>query len=370
MRGDTTDFGPIPGAAEEGPGRSRIGIARFPMWRRGRVGLLLLVLIVLPWLPISGPSRDVTPAKRVRGVGDTAVVAFAFAPDGSTIATIQADGRVALRGAAGGGAHSFLTHRGPALAMVFAPDGRSLAAGGIEPDVLLHDLGADAAVHPLGMPIRSVKGLAFAPDGRTLAASSSVDHEILLWDLSKGQERARLRGHGSPVLSLAFAPDGRSLASGAKSDRSIVLWDLETRRPRRRLDVPPGPMLCLAFSPDGRWLASTGDHGRHGRLWDLDGRHGDRLIGGLWCGARNPLAFSPDGRILAIAGADGAVRLWDLATGTELHRVGGSDDRLSGVAFSPDGRMLAASGTDADIRLWVLADLLGAEIPTGPRATD
>ena len=64
------------------------------------------------------------------------------------------------------------------------------------------------------MPIRWVKGLAFSPDGRTLAASSYLDHEILLWDLAAGRERARLRGHGSPVISLAFAPDGRSLASG------------------------------------------------------------------------------------------------------------------------------------------------------------
>ena len=67
-----------------------------------RISLLLLGVIVIPWLPILEPSRDATPARRVRGVGDVPILGFALAPDGATIATIQVDGRVALRDAAWG----------------------------------------------------------------------------------------------------------------------------------------------------------------------------------------------------------------------------------------------------------------------------
>ena len=135
-----------------------------PLWNRRRIGLLLLALIVLPWLPISGPPSDATPARRVRGVGDAPILAFAFAPDGATIATIQADGRVALRDAAGGAsAHSFLDHRGSAQALAFSPDGRSLAVGGAEPDILLYDVEAGGAGHPLGMPIRCGQGPGLLP---------------------------------------------------------------------------------------------------------------------------------------------------------------------------------------------------------------
>jgi WD40 repeat protein len=70
------------------------------------------------------------------------------------------------------------------------------------------------------------------------------------------------------------------------------------------------------------------------------------------------VAFSRDGRLLATAGAGGAVRLWDLATGAQLGEVGGPGHRLTSVAFSPDGRILAATGGDADLRLWDLAEIL------------
>ena len=232
MRGDTTDFGPIPRSRREGPTEPGSG-RPVPLWSRRRIGLLLLGVIVLPWLPILRPPSDATPARRVRGIGDAPIVAFAFAPDGETIATLQADGRVALRDAAGGmSANSFLGYRGLARAMAFSPDGRSLAVGGSESDILLYDLRSGGAGHPLGMPIRWAKGLAFSPDGRTLAASSYLHDEILLWDLAAGRERARLRGHESPVICLAFAPDGRSLASGSERDQAIFLWDLATGRPR------------------------------------------------------------------------------------------------------------------------------------------
>src|SRR4051812_7068676 len=60
------------------------------------------------------------------------------------------------------------------------------------------------------------------------------------------------------------------------------------------------------------------------------------------------IAFNADGTLLATGGNDQTVRIWDTATGKELHTLK-ADDRLrvEAAAFSPDGKLLASAGWDA-----------------------
>jgi WD40 repeat protein len=64
------------------------------------------------------------------------------------------------------------------------------------------------------------------------------------------------------------------------------------------------------------------------------------------------LAFSPNGRRLATGSPDGTVRLWDVETGRQLHRMRGHTEWVLGVAFSPDGRRVASGGDFGIVRLW------------------
>lgn len=70
------------------------------------------------------------------------------------------------------------------------------------------------------------------------------------------------------------------------------------------------------------------------------------------------VAFSPDGRLPAGAYSDGAIRLWNPATGRLARSplqmdVGGQEDE-NGVAFSPDGSLLASAYGNGTLRLWNL----------------
>jgi len=64
------------------------------------------------------------------------------------------------------------------------------------------------------------------------------------------------------------------------------------------------------------------------------------------------VSFSPDGRILASGSSDKTVRLWETASGREMHTIGGHTDTVSSLAFSPDGKLLMSAAQDGTVRLW------------------
>ena len=66
------------------------------------------------------------------------------------------------------------------------------------------------------------------------------------------------------------------------------------------------------------------------------------------------MALSPLGQVLAGGCLDGAVRLWDPATGLDQKVLRAHKDRVLTVAFAGD-QALVTSSLDGTVRLWDLA---------------
>src|SRR5262249_4520810 len=158
---------------------------------------------------------------------------------------------------------------GEGVRLAFSADGTLLAATG------LHETARDALVYwtprggvavwewqpggPRPVPqLLSCRGfltsLAFAPDGRTVAAGS-LDRNVYLWQLGREDPRAVLV-HGAKVHYLAYSPDGRTLAAAAMGGL-VKVWDADSGRKRNTLKGQAGCLHALCYAPDGRTLATA-----------------------------------------------------------------------------------------------------------------
>jgi WD40 repeat protein len=232
---------------------------------------------------------------------------------------------------------------GPVYSLAFYGD--TLAAGGCVPEgcafnkgqITLWDVSdtrnpkqlADTSELPVSGHTRLVKTVAFSHDGKLLA-SGSYDTNIILWDLSKpesptpvGQPLGGRGGHSSFVNSVAFSPADNFLLSGG-DDTTIRLWNLEQPETAPKVyEDHTAPVNSIEFSPDGKTVASAGDDTRV-LLWNWDDaakrlQEGPRLLAGH-SGYVRSLAFHSDGSrtLLASAGFDNKIILWDASTGQQI----------------------------------------------------
>lgn len=64
------------------------------------------------------------------------------------------------------------------------------------------------------------------------------------------------------------------------------------------------------------------------------------------------IVFSPDGEVLVSGSYDATIRLWDTATGEQLHTFEGHTYSITSVAVSPDGATIASGSFDGTVILW------------------
>ncbi|MDE0554481.1 MAG: WD40 repeat domain-containing protein [Candidatus Poribacteria bacterium] len=138
---------------------------------------------------------------------------------------------------------------GRVRSLAFSPDGTTLASGSADGRIRLWEVETGAMLTSLSVHDGLVLALAFSPNGEVLASGGS-DTLVRLWDLDSHRLLATLRAHTDSISALAFSNDGEILASGGR-DRYLQLWDAHTKELLSTFPVQEGVIRELTFSPDG-----------------------------------------------------------------------------------------------------------------------
>lgn len=181
--------------------------------------------------------------KSLRTHRDVRVNVLSFSADGKTMASAGLDRRVTLWDVATGEVLRTLSgHRGPILALAFAPDGKTLATGDT-----IHEGRIESSGGRIGW--------------------KAISGEVKLWDLATGQPRRTFTGLGHGIGAVAVSPDGTRVAGATYYGGITRVWDASTGVTLKTFAVPGVAGVDAQFTPDGRELATVGSEGII-RIWD------------------------------------------------------------------------------------------------------
>jgi WD40 repeat protein len=104
---------------------------------------------------------------------------------------------------------------------------------------------------------------------------------------------------------------------------------------------------------DGSQVLS-GSNDRTLRLWDVATGTEIRTFKGHSDDVRS-VAFAPDGSQVLSGSDDKTLKLWDVATGMEIQTFTGHSDNVTSVAYSPVLLMALSGSDDKTLKLWDLS---------------
>jgi WD40 repeat protein/serine/threonine protein kinase len=207
-----------------------------------------------------------------------------------------------------------------------------------------------------------VESLQFHPNGKELAAGCE-DGQIVLWDVSTSLEQVRLKNLSWSVSKVVFHPSGSFLIVLSESrelkKRELGVWDLVQRRiVWSKQWEQDNSSNDIAISNDGNTIV-TGGNSKGIQAWDMSNGAELFCVGAEEFSkvrAQAPLVESlcldPDGRLLAIGGIPPDIHLVDIPSRRSIARLRGHTIDVASLAFHPRAPRLVSSGRDNTVRIW------------------
>src|SRR5664280_2382569 len=186
-----------------------------------------------------------------------------------------------------------------------------------------------------------VSGITYSPDGKSIAVAAGA---VRVLDAETLETEGELPGgdfSGRPV----FAPDWSMLAVYVSD--GVELWD--TKGAQLKTLTTGKDTHCAAFSPDDKLLATC--TGTVVKIWDVASGTDIQTLPEDVMQFR-AVAFTPDGKTLI--GVGSVVVFWDTSTWKQVHKTSGYGS-FEALAVSPDGSLVAAGSSFDGVTVYKVA---------------
>lgn len=196
----------------------------------------------------------------------------------------------------------------------------------------------------------SVLALAWKDD--SILASGSYDGATHIWN-ANGQLLHSATNHEGPVCCLQWAKRGAKTFASGGMDNAVVVCDQEGTVVAKF--IHKGPVLDLDWRNDT--IFATGSTDRRVRVFEVGKPEPIREFTTHRSDV-NAVRWDPEGNLLASAGADCAVKVWNVLTGQCAHDFREHTREVVCLAWSspPSSSsstlMLASGSMDTTVKIW------------------
>jgi WD40 repeat protein len=242
-----------------------------------------------------------------------------------------------------------------AISAEYSPDKKRIISGQMDGSIKIWDTESGRMIKSISAHTMAVFSLTWTSNGKMFL---SCDYETLkVWNAETFRELWSASGYS---WSAVFSPDGRIIAAGTENG-TVKLLNAVTGRELREITYAYN-IIALRFSPDGKQLAISDIAGII-KLFDVKtGKvittlaeqvhfKGEEAIG---TGAA--LAFNSDGKYLAASQfGEKTVHVYNTDSGKELCVLFGHEDAVNSAVFSPDDTYIVTGSQDKTVRIWDFA---------------
>lgn len=274
-------------------------------------------------------------------------VALVWAPDGSAVVAGGGEGGLFRVNATDGSAHKLGEHAPGVLQLAWQPKGSLLASSGQDGSVRLWNATDDAINSRVLHRAKAwPAGLAWRADGEALAFATGKDAQVFS---AAGSLLREVGGHSCPLSHLAWRGRSELIAAG-----NGALFLDRTDNGEVTQFVLEGTPLTLSLSPDLKVAASGLADGTINFRY-INTRKRSRMSG--YEGKVDQTGWSASSRYLATSstGASSIV-VWDFGgkgpEGSEPLQLNAHEERVESLAWQDSGTLLASAGRDWRVVLW------------------